>query len=206
MAIRIRPFQNYEEHDLINMYALEPELANEDQISTGSGDIGVLVTISKADLDNPTIMWEDKAYLGKTKAKHLGTTNLYPINPLQFKPAKKGDVFFGVTLWQTCKYDDNGEKLINKRDLLGANHAVLPGQTVPVLTRGWLDFSLDCFEVDDEANPGINLNTKLTLATNTAGKFAVAEEGDEVIGIVRAKGTSQNEEAQPYYRVQFGIK
>lgn len=206
MAIRIRPFQNYEEHDLINMYALEPQLANEDQLTTGDGDIGVLVTISKADLDNPTIMWEDNAYLGKTKPKHLGTPNLYPVNPLQFKPAKKGDAFFGVTLWQTCKYDDNGEKLINRRDLLGANHAVLPGQTVPVLTRGWLDFTIDCFEVDDVSAPGIDVGTELALATTAAGKFAIAAEGDKVIGIVRGKGTSQNEEAQPYFRVQFGTK
>lgn len=206
MAIRIRPFQNYEEHDLINMYALEPALANEDHLTSGDGDIGVLVTISKADLDSPTITWEDNEYLGKTKSKHLGTTGLYPVNPLQFKPAKKGDVFFGVTLWQTCKYDGNGEKLINRRDLLGANHAVIPGQTVPVLTRGWLDFIVDCFDVADPANPGIEVGTKLTLSEEKAGKFAIAQDGDEVIGIVRAMGTSQNEEALPYFRVQFGIK
>lgn len=206
MAIRIRPFQNYEEHDLINMYALEPALANESQLSTGDGDIGVLVTISKADLDDPTITWMDNSYLGTTKPKHLGTPNNYPVTSIQVKPAKKGDVFFGVTMWQTCKTDDNGEKLINKRELLGANHAVLPGQTIPILTRGWLDFTLDCFDVADESNPGIVLNDKLTLSPAKAGTFAKAADGDEVIGYVCALGTSQDEAAKPYYRVRFGTK
>lgn len=204
MAIRIRPFQNYEEHDLINMYALDPTLANDSTADTGKGDLGVLVTVSKGDLDAPVLDWQESEYLGKQHPKHLGSAKLYPVASLQVKPAKKTDVFLGVTMMQTAKYDANGNKLINNRDTMVASHAVLPGQAVPVLTRGWLDFNVDCFEstYTDQA-----IGDKLTISATEEGKFAKATEAtDPVVGIIWGTGTSQDEDAVKYYRVQFSNK
>ena len=46
------------------------------------------------------------------------------------------DVAVGITLRETLAYDENGEKLLYYKRKLDEAQAVLPGQTVPVLTRG----------------------------------------------------------------------
>lgn len=206
MATRLQPLKIVEEHDIVPFYALGLDYANESFADSGTGDIGVLVAIDKADLDQEEVVNIDTDYLGKTKPKHLGTKNLYPVNPLQVKPAVKGDVLLGVTSWGTAKYDDNGEKLLNKLDVAAANHVQIPGRSVPIVTRGWLSFNINAFDVADEADPQIEVNDKLTLSGTKAGKWAKAVDGDEVYGIVRGKGTTQDDAALPYFLVQFWAK
>ena len=73
---------------------------------------------------------------------HLLAGDMYPTNSLLITGCSnetKGAVL-GVTLNQTAKNDENGEKLLynatKKREL----QAVLPGQSVPVATKGIFTF------------------------------------------------------------------
>lgn len=140
MAIRILPFRQYNETDVINMFALDAAYVNESTTGSSNGDAGVFVTIPAAggDLNKDPISYTDNQYnnyLGKTDYPFVGA-NSYPSVSLKIKPATSGEALLGLTLRQTAKFDENGEKLLyypQKREEL---QCVLPGQAVPVATRG----------------------------------------------------------------------
>jgi hypothetical protein len=137
MAIRILPFRQYNEADVINMFALEAAYVNESTTGSGGGDAGVFVTIPAAggDLNKDPITYATDSYLGKTDYPFVGA-NQYPSVSLKIRPATSGEALLGITLRQTAKADENGEKLLyypQKREEL---MCVLPGQAVPVATRG----------------------------------------------------------------------
>lgn len=140
MAIRILPFRQYNETDVINMFALDAAYVNESTTGSSNGDAGVFVSIPAAggDLNKDPISYSDNQYnnyLGKTDYPFVGG-NSYPSVSLKIKPATSGDALLGLTLRQTAKFDENGEKLLyypQKREEL---QCVLPGQAVPVAIRG----------------------------------------------------------------------
>jgi hypothetical protein len=91
------------------------------------------------------------------------------------EPAGVGDVAVGITLRETLAYDENGEKLLYYKQKLDEAQAVLPGQTVPVLTRGLV--LLDSNAVT--GNPGVGVQLEVgadgTLVEDTsAGNALVA--------------------------------
>jgi len=50
MGKRLLPFRQYNEHDVINMFALEDASVNENITGFGSGDAGVFVKVSAGNL------------------------------------------------------------------------------------------------------------------------------------------------------------
>jgi len=172
MAIRILPFRQYNETDVINMFALGNGYANEQTTDSGAGDAGVFVSVSAGDLNLDPITYATDSYLGKTDYPFVGA-NQYPSVSLKVKPAASGDSLLGVTLRQTAKADENGEKLLyypQKREEL---QCVLPGQAVPVATRGLFTVTASAYNGALTLGGGVKLSTvsgKLTgcLATDTA--------------------------------------
>jgi hypothetical protein len=109
MAIRILPFRQYNEADVINMFALETTFVNESTTGAGQtsyGDAGVFVTIPAAggDLNRDPITYATDSYLGKTDYPFVGA-NQYPSVSLKVRPATSGDALLGITLRQTAKAD-----------------------------------------------------------------------------------------------------
>ena len=70
---------------------------------------------------------------------------MYPTNPLEVTAASSGNIPLGLTLNQTAKADENGEKLIYNSTKKEELQAVLPGQSVPVATKGIFTLSSDAF-------------------------------------------------------------
>jgi hypothetical protein len=135
MAIRILPFRQYNETDVINMFTLASGYANAQTTDSGAGDAGIFVSIAGGDLNLDPVTYATDSYLGKTDYPFVGA-NQYPSVSLKLKPATSGEFPLGITLRQTAKADENGEKLLyypQKREEL---QCVLPGQSVPVATRG----------------------------------------------------------------------
>ena len=150
MALRLLPFRDYDEHEVVNIYALDAgntvgagtyvDLSDADKRSTVA-DNGVFVKVKAGSLGSqrdPMDVTSDKfgGYLGSKDYPHVGR-NTYPANPLTVEAVSaSGDGCLGVTLRQTATHDENGEKLqyypVKKDEL----YAVLPGETVPVLGRG----------------------------------------------------------------------
>lgn len=188
MGKRLLPFRQYNEHDVVNMFALEDSVLSATQsiTETHSGDAGVFVKISNGNLDLDPVTYGSNAYLGKTDYPFVGS-NGYPSVSLKITPAASGDIRpLGLTLWETAKYDENGEKLIYYPQKAAENQVLLPGQSVPVATKG-------IFTVTSRAFDGsLSVGAPFTLSA-TAGKItgqASTYSGPlAVLGTVLATGS-----------------
>ena len=135
MAIRILPFRQYAEQDVVNLYALKGTDVNDNLATKGNGDAGVFVSVSNGKLDDGPVTYASSSYLGKTDYPYVGRDQ-YPSVQLRAGAASTGDAVLGMTLNQTALKDENGEKLLYYPQKALENQTVLSGQAVPVLTRG----------------------------------------------------------------------
>ena len=200
MALRILPYRDYDEHEVVNLYALAGRVGvdfiNLESTPTAGGDAGVFVKVLNGSMGpagkDPIDVTSDSfgSYLGKKDYPHVGR-NTYPANTLTVTGVSAtGDSCLGITLRQTATHDENGEKLqynpVKKDEL----YAVLPGETVPVLSRGMVTLT----DAAIEGNPGIGA----TLVPKAGGK-AEACGTDRTslnsVGVVLASG-SRNDAAR----------
>lgn len=158
MANRLLPFRQYNEHFVVNLFSLDladptstggtaapADLSGFTHAASGSHDAGVLIKPSAgSDLGagyagsgtntgkGSNIL---NGYMGKTDYPHVGR-NVNPEAFGKFQVAGGTDTVLGVTLNQTLAFDENGEKLLYYRQKLLEHQGVLPGEVVPVLTKG----------------------------------------------------------------------
>lgn len=166
MSLRLLPFRQYNEHDVVNIFALETGLALDSTTGTGQGDQGVFVKVSDGNFDQDTITYGSDSYLGKTDYPFVGG-DMYPTNPLTLTGATSGDLPLGITLNQTAKNDENGEKLLYNPTKKEELQAVLPGQSVPVATHGIFTLSSDGYR---GATSIYTVGKGIKIATGTADK------------------------------------
>ena len=144
MALRLYPFRQYNETDVINLYA--NQVVDDNPATNGNGSAGVMVKVLSGNMNQDTFDLIGSDYLGKTDYPFLGADK-YPTVPLRFDAATTGKAVLGVTLNQTIKNDENGEKLLYnpiKKDEL---QAVLSGQACPVATKGLFTFDESAYEL-----------------------------------------------------------
>jgi len=196
MALRLLPFRQYSDNDVINLYANQD--VDESPSTNGNGSAGVLVKVLSGNMNKDIHDLIDSSYLGKTDYPFLGADK-YPTVPLRCKAATTGTAVIGVTLRQTVKNDENGEKLIYnpvKRDEL---QAVLSGQAVPVATKGLFTFSEDAYEKDSNFAPG-NLAVISANAGKLSGVAWANTSGETIVGTILGTGnrTSQNGQSDQF--------
>jgi hypothetical protein len=133
MALRLLPFRQYNEQDVVNVFALQNADVLESTTGDGKGSNGVFVKVTDGNFDQDVITYGSNSYLGKTDYPFVGG-DMYPTNPL------------GLTLNQTAKTDENGEKLLYNATKKEELQAVLPGQSVPVATKGIFTLSANAIE------------------------------------------------------------
>jgi len=167
MAKRILPYRDYSEHDVVNLFSLSTSGVTDGfqswtEVRSGKWDSGVVVKVSAGATlpgDLPGGLSKDasdelRQYLGASPTSaHIGY-NAYPYNGMTVEPADANDVALGITLRETLAYDENGEKLLYYKQKLDEAQAVLPGQTVPVLTRGLVLLSASAFATYDHDSDG----------------------------------------------------
>jgi len=186
MALRILPFRQYDEKDVVNLYAMQLDTGPQslsDPSTTGNNDAGVFVKITSADLNSGPIEYTTNSYLGKTNYPHIGKDQ-YPVVPLKIQAAVSGDNCLGMTMYQTLTHDENGEKLLYypvKQDEL---QAVLSGQAVPVATRGI--FTLADTAVKGTLTPGSSF-TLSTISGFVTGQADTNPSG--IVGTCLASGS-----------------
>lgn len=178
MANRLLPFRQYGENDVVNMYALVDGSVNESTTGVGAGDAGVFVKVSAGNFDLDPVSYATDSYLGKTDFPHVGA-NQYPSVNLKVTPAASGDLTncLGLTMRQTAKFDENGEKLLYYRQKAEELMCVLPGQAVPVATRGIFTLSANALDGVLTVGSGFKLSAnggKVTgCAHSDAGKLGI---------------------------------
>ena len=188
MALRILPFRQYSDHDVVNMYAVVSADVLTSTTDTGAGDAGVFVKVSDGNFDNDPVTYKTNSYLGKTDYPFVGTTDMYPEVNLKITGSTSGEIPLGMTLYQTAKNDENGEKLLYNPQKQEELQAMLPGQAVPVATKGIFTLAASAFDggVASYA-PGKGIRTSLVNAGKLTG--ALRADGIHVFGHVLGTGT-----------------
>lgn len=176
---RLLPFRDYDEHDVVNLFALDT--ANNSISDTGAGDNGVIVKVTSGDITKEAISHVDSSYMGKTDYPFVGR-NQYPEVPLKVGVANSGDASLGITMFETAMYDENGEKLLYYRQKALENQVALSGQAVPVLTQGTVMISESAFDGGSIPAPMSNLSVR------DGGKFGASDSGEFIVGKVLATG------------------
>lgn len=166
MSLRLYPFRQYSEHDVINLFA--SDTVDTLPSTNGNGSAGVFVKVSAGNLDlDPITYATNDTVLGNTDYPFLGAAQ-YPSVPLTFTAATAGSPVLGITLNQTLLTDENGEKLLYNPIKRAEFQAVLSGQAVPVATRGV--FTLADTAID-WVDGSMTVNNHLIISAN-AGKVS----------------------------------
>jgi len=202
MGIRLLPFRDYDEHDVVNLFKSAGsltdfiDLSDSAKRSTPQGDAGVFVTVSAGDLNDSSSDWDPvdvesnpASLLGKTDYPHVGR-NVYPQASLSVSPTAgtATETCIGVTLRQTVVRDENGENLLYnpvKKDEL---YGVLPGEATPILSKGLITITEDA--LTDAGTVG------QLLQTAADGQVAPVDRGsatNQVVGTIIAKGYRDDE-------------
>jgi len=166
MSLRLYPFRQYSEHDVINLFA--SDTVDSTPSTNGNGSAGVFVKVSAGNLDSDPITYAtNDTVLGKTDYPFIGAAQ-YPSVPLTFTAATAGVPVLGITLNQTLLTDENGEKLLYNPIKRTELQSVLSGQAVPVATRGI--FTLADTAID-WVDGSMTVNNHLIISAN-AGKVS----------------------------------
>lgn len=184
MALRTLPFRQYDDNDVINMFALTDTFVNDNVTGTSFGDAGVFVTTDVGNLNLDTITYDStyNSYLGNTNYPFVGV-NQYPRVSLTVRPAVSGTACLGMTLRQTARFDENGEKLLYYPQKAEELMCVLPGQAVPVATRGIFTLTSAAYDGVIAVGSGVRLST-------TSGKLTGCSVVDAArVGLVVATGS-----------------
>lgn len=200
MAIRLLPFRDYDEHDVVNLFksagTLEQfiDLSQDGRRSTPQGDAGVFVKVLNGSLNAEGKSWDPididaqkgaDSLLGKTDYPNVAK-NFYPEATLSVTGVSSAsDACIGVTLRQTVARDELGENLLYnpvKKDEL---YGVLPGEVVPVLSKGMVTITDDAvngtMDVGDSIVPSVD-------GTVSGVNGGVVTASQNKIGTVLAKG------------------
>ena len=202
MALRILPFRQYSDHDVVNLFSVIASDVNTATTDSGAGDAGVFVKVADGNFDNDPVEYQTNSYLGDTSYPFLGTTEMYPEVNLKITGAADEDHCIGMTLYQTAKNDENGEKLLYNPQKQEELQAMLPGQAVPIATKGIFTLSSSAFDGPlTSYSPGnrIKLSSnagKITgFSTVTASTITTGDlvDEDKVFGHVLGTGNRPNE-------------
>ena len=188
MALRLLPFRQYDEQDVVNLYALTSAEALTSTTGDGAGSNGVFVKVHDGNFNQDVITYGSNSYLGKTDYPFVGG-DMYPTNPLEVTAATSGTLPLGLTLNQTAQNDENGEKLLYNTTKKEELQAVLPGQTVPVATKGI--FTLSANALDGAlANNQLGIGSGVKMSHTNAGKVTgVAPTDSAAFGTVIGTGS-----------------
>jgi hypothetical protein len=172
MAHTLRPFRDYSEHEVLNLFAYSGAAENSSVILTRGAAVklsaeGFTVGPTSSSANQPTEL------LGNVGAAFpLSQSQRFGVRP-KVTLATSGDVL-GLTLLDVRELDENGEKLIFNPRKAAEMNVVISGQAVPVLTRGVVLYSGDGIA---NATAG-----QIAVVSGTAGDLAnvSAVRGTEV--------------------------
>ena len=171
MSIRILPFRQYSDTDVVNLYALDSNSVLASTTGVGSGDAGVFVSITDGNWNNDPVTYQTNTYLGDTSYPFLGSASMYPEVNLKVNAATAGQHPLGITLFQTAENDENGEKLLYNPQNQTELQAMLPGQAVPIATKGIFTLSNSGFDGPVSDYP---IGSPVKVSAVTAGKITGA--------------------------------
>ena len=128
---RLKPFRDYSEHDVINLFAFgDPAvtLGTTDVIYAGSA---VKVRTGWQNTDELSFIGNVGAGYNNTVSQRYGVSA-----EVEYTDGGADEAALGITLYDVREYDENGEKLAFNPRKQAELQASLTGQAVPIATRG----------------------------------------------------------------------
>lgn len=201
MAIRILPFRQYDENDVVNLFSMD--VVNTKPSDTNA-DAGMLVSVSAKDMDKDPVELNaaDGGLLGERNYPYVAR-NYYPSVPLKVTPCN-GTTPLGITLAQTLTHDENDENLLRYPQKKAELYAVTSGEAVPVATKGIFTLGAAAFTTDP-----LESHTHVHAASgNDAGKLTPNQTANGAVGTILGVGSrsSQNGNADQFEGVYAVIK
>lgn len=128
---RLRPFRDYSEHDVINLFAF-----GDRSVSLGTTD--VVYAGSCVKVQTGWSNTNELEMLGNVGAGYNNTVSQrYGVQAdVQYTDGGADEAALGITLYDVREYDENGEKLAFNPRKQAELQASLSGQAVPIATRG----------------------------------------------------------------------
>ncbi len=171
---KLLPFRSYKEEDIVNLFALHPMYASESTNLNSPTEIrndgaaGTFVKIENGNFNQDIVDYQHPDFLGKNNQNGFRggvstsrplpfvESDTHPVNPLNLMPTEGYDMPLGITLNTTAIGDENGERLLYNKMKKEELQAILPGETVPVATKGVFTFhaeSIDGAATSQSNNP-----------------------------------------------------
>lgn len=182
-APNLKPFRDYDEHEVINLFAHVDDACNK----------GTFVTITSA--NGNTNVWHNAASPATPHLDYNGSLSNVPTRALvqreevmwKVDSAVSGDVALGMTLYEVAENNSYGEKFLFRPYYERAEQqVVLSGEAVPIVTRGI--FKINGFSGTPGPNSGGILGPsyiqgKLLVSNSTSlgqrcGKFLSTADAD----------------------------
>jgi hypothetical protein len=176
MACNLRPFRDYDEHDVINLFTLNESAAAD----VTKGHMVMLdvaagwLNASGSSANSYTEM------IGSVGASFDNTVSQRYGVPYKVGVALSGSTCLGMTLYDVKETDENGELLKFNPRKAAEMEVALSGEAVPILTRGIVLYSGSQLVTDAPA-PGA------ALYSDNAGCLTTTNGGGNTIG--RTLGT-----------------
>lgn len=164
----LRPFRDYDEKDIINIFAYNE---TPDNVETTPIHKGTLVKIQTG--------WDVTQELGMLEAAGDNSVSNTVSQRYEVKAkvvaTSAGNRCLGMTLFDVKEKDENGELLKYNPRKAAELQAVLAGQAVPIITRG-------IFLYEHDGDPSISAND--LLYSGATGEITAATGGDNnIVGI-----------------------
>ena len=128
---RLKPFRDYSEHDVINLFAFGDHavtLGTTDVVYAGSA---VKVRTGWQNTDELSFIGNVGAGYNNTVSQRYGVSA-----EVEYTDGGADEAALGITLYDVREYDENGEKLAFNPRKQAELQASLTGQAVPIATRG----------------------------------------------------------------------
>jgi hypothetical protein len=119
----LKPFRDYDEHDVINLFAVNAESANKGTVVTADGN-GV-------NFKDATSLDDLSPYANTLSAQFNVPWTVSPAA----SGAAKGQIV-GLLLKDVRRVDENGEQLIFNPRKAAEMDVIISGQAAPILTKG----------------------------------------------------------------------
>jgi hypothetical protein len=174
----LKPFRDYDEHDVINLFAVNAESANKGTVVVANGE-GI-------NLKNDLSLDNLSPYGDTVSAKF----NVPWTVSAAASGAAKGAIV-GLLLKDVRRYDENGEQLIFNPRKAAEMDVIISGQAAPILTKGLVLVSGivgtpgfgSGAAVSDAGGGDLKV---VTYATATVGKF-LGPKNDEGFALLKVE-------------------
>ena len=178
MAHTLRPYRDYSEHDVVNLFAFDGAQDANGVIATAGTVVKVAGNGFQPVTDSTAL--GGTGFLGTIPVDLGGTLSIPGLSNVvsnryvltaKVQAANSGSAPLGITLMSTQELDENGEKLVFNPRKAAEKGVVISGQGVPVLTRGMIVYSGS--EISAGVGDGVFISNltagELSTVNSTAG-------------------------------------